>query len=296
MTRRKKIGVVGVPGSWSSEELADAVARVTGYRLLIDMARVRFDLTDGRAFYEGLDIATLDALVVKKVGPVYGPDLIDRLESLRFLSERGTPIFSRPGATLRLLDRLACTVTLAANGIPMPDTAVTEDPGEARAVVSRFGKAVFKPLFSTKARGMTVIPDGPAAATGIATFKAAGNRVMYIQKMIDIPGKDLGVVFMGGEYYATYARRGSGASWNTTTANGGKYEAYDPPQEVVDLAARAQAPFGLDFTCVDVVETADGPKVFEVSAFGGFRGLRDGNGKNAAADYAAYILKRLKNS
>ncbi|MBF0170681.1 MAG: GAK system ATP-grasp enzyme, partial [Nitrospinae bacterium] len=289
--QNRRIGVVGVPGSWSSEELANAVEAATGFRLLIDMARVRFDLTDGRAFYDGVELTTLDALVVKKVGPVYSPDLIDRLELLRFLNERGLPIFSRPGHTLRLLDRLACTVTLAAHDIPMPETVVTEDRDEARAAVARFGKAVFKPLFSTKARGMTVIPDGPAAPTGIATFLAAGNRVMYIQKLISIPGKDLGVVFMGGEYYATYARRGSGGSWNTTTANGGKYEPYDPPKEIIELARRAQAPFGLDFTCVDVVETDDGPKVFEVSAFGGFRGLRDGNGKDAAADYTAAVVR-----
>ncbi len=32
-----KIGVVGVPGGWSSEILADTVYNKTGYRMLIDL-------------------------------------------------------------------------------------------------------------------------------------------------------------------------------------------------------------------------------------------------------------------
>ena len=58
---------------------------------------------------------------------------------------------------LRLVDRLSCTVGLRIAGIPMPDTRVTEDPGCAVAAVEAFGSAVFKPLFSTKARGMTLV-------------------------------------------------------------------------------------------------------------------------------------------
>jgi ribosomal protein S6--L-glutamate ligase len=60
------------------------------------------------------------------------------------------------------------------------------------------------------------------------------------------------------------------------------------------LAQRAQAPFGLDFTTVDLAETADGPIVFEVSAFGGFKGARKGIGINAAAAYAEHVIRALK--
>ena len=116
---------------------------------------------------------------------------------------------------------------------------------------------------------------------------------MYLQKMVEHPGKDMGVAFLGGEYLATYARVGDGQSWNTTTRSGGKYEPYEPSDEIKELAYKAQALFDLDFTCVDVVETPEGPKVFEVSAFGGFRGLLDANQIDAAAMYADYVLQRI---
>ena len=93
---------------------------------------------------------------------------------------------------------------------------------------------------------------------------------------------------------ATYARVNNGNSWNTTINSGGKYEAYEPSPEIIQLARRAQEPFGLDFTCVDVVETNNGPMVFEVSAFGGFRGLLQANEVDAASLYADYVLGRLE--
>ena len=289
----KKIGVVGVPGGWSSEGLADAVHQRTGFRLLIDMSRVTLDLEQGTAFHGEHDLSALDGIMVKKIAASYSPDVLDRLEVLRFLEARGVPVFSKPSSILRLIDRLACTVTLRAAGLPMPPTAVTEDVDLALDHVERFGRAVFKPLYSTKARGMEVIEAGPLARERVEAFKAAGNPVMYLQKMLPPLERDLGVTFLGGEYLATYARQANAASWNTTTAAGGKYAPHTPSDAVIELARTAQALFDMEFTCVDIAETALGPMVFEVSAFGGFRGLLEANGIDAAARYAGHVLEKI---
>ena len=121
----------------------------------------------------------------------------------------------------------------------------------------------------------------------------ADNPVMYIQRKLDLPGHDLGLVFLDGRYLGCYARVGSKDTWNTTIHSGGRYRAFEAPQAMVELAARAQALFDLDFTTVDIAETADGPVVFEVSAFGGFRGAAEGIGIDAAALYTDYVLDTL---
>jgi ribosomal protein S6--L-glutamate ligase len=290
----KKIGVVGLTDGWSSEILADACKKLTGFRLLIDMDRAVLDLDRGTVTYGGQDLSELDALIVKKIAPQYSPDVLDRLEMLRFLELGGLPIFSKPSSILKLIDRLSCTVALRAAGLPMPATVITEDVDEAREAVERFGKAVFKPLYSTKARGMEVISAGPDALSRIQAFKGAGNTVMYLQKMLPPLEKDLGVTFMGGQYLATYARKSSGSSWNTTTNAGGKYVPYEPSQEIIELARKAQSLFDMAFTCVDVAETSQGPIVFEVSAFGGFRGLLDACGIDAASAYARHVLENIR--
>ncbi|MCG8670311.1 MAG: hypothetical protein MI867_12910, partial [Pseudomonadales bacterium] len=91
----------------------------------------------------------------------------------------------------------------------------------------------------------------------------------------------------------TYARVSQSDAWNTTINSGGKYAHHEPTQEIIDLACRAQAPFEMDFTTVDVAETNDGPIVFEVSAFGGFRGALEGAGIDAANLYTDYVIKKL---
>lgn len=286
-----KIGVVGTPGGWSSELLADTVAAKTGFRLLIDMEQVCLDLDKGAAWYQGLDLATLDGLIIKKIGARYSPDLLDRLELLRFLEGKGLPIFSSPLSIMRVLDRLSCTVTLRLGNIPMPPTTITESVQEALQAVERYGAAVFKPLYTSKARGMTVIEHGSDALEAIQEYRSQ-FPIMYLQQKIDLPGKDLGIVFLGGKYLTTYARCGNGA-WNTTTESGGKYAAVTPQQESIRVAEKAQALFNLDFTCVDVVETENGPVVFEVSAFGGFRGILDACRLDAAALYTEYVMEKI---
>ena len=288
-----RIGVIGIPGKWSTETLADELEARTGYRSVIDMGGVALDLTGGRLNYGELDLCELDGLRVKKISAEYSPNTLDRLELLRVAEHAGVRVFSRAERILRLVDRLSCTVTLRNAGIPMPETLVTEDLGAAMTAVERFGSAVFKPLFSTKARGMCVVHAADKAReAAIRTFRQ-DNPMMYIQRRVDLPGRDLGMVFLGGEYLGTYARVPQTDAWNTTINSGGRYENFVPPDDLVDLARRAQAPFGMDFTTVDVAETADGPIVFEVSAFGGFRGAKEGIGINAAARYVEYALQEL---
>ncbi len=287
-----KIGVVGTRGGWSSELLADTVAAKTGFRLLVDMEQVCLDLDSGKAWIGGVDLGGLDGLIIKKIGARYSPDLLDRLELLRFLAQRGLPIFSSPLSIMRVLDRLSCTVTLRLGDIPMPPTTITESVDEALGAVERYGAAVFKPLFTSKARGMTVIEHGREARSAITAFHAE-NPIMYLQQKIELPGQDLGVVFLGGKYLTTYARCGTGA-WNTTIESGGKYAPATPGAETIRMAEKAQALFNLDFTCVDVVESASGPVVFEVSAFGGFRGIQDACGLDAAAMYTDYVMEKIR--
>lgn len=289
-----KIGIVGVPGGWSSEEMVRIVAERTGYRLLIEMEQVRYSSERESLFFGNVDLMSLDGLIVKKIGARYSPDHLQRLDMLRYLYKRGLPVFSRPSAIARCLDRLSCTLTLRRGGVPMPPTVLTEDVQEAVAAVKRFGHAVLKPLFTSKARGMQLVnAEEDNLSDRVRTFKSMGNSVIYVQKMIDIPGRDLGIAFMQGHYIGTYARVGDGRSWNTTTLNGGTYEIAEPDKSVIELARHAQELFKLHFTCVDIVETREGPMVLEVSALGGFRGLWESRRLNVAGMVVQSVMEQI---
>jgi len=289
-----KIGVIGITGGWSSELVADEVEKQTGYRLLMETNQLHYDADCNSVFFGKINLLELDGLILKKIGARYSPDHLQRLSLLRLLADRGLPVFSHPDAISRCIDRLSCTLTLRLGNIPMPPTTLTEDPDIAVAAVHTYKRAVFKPLFTSKARGMQILESSMTdLKEKIIKFKHMGNNILYIQQMVPIPGCDLGVVFLQGNYVGTYARVTNGQSWNTTTVNGGSYHAVDPSANVIDLARRAQSLFGLDFTCVDIVETKDGPLVFEVSALGGFRGLQEAQGINMAALIVKQVLESI---
>lgn len=288
----KKIAVVGIPGKWSTEALADALEHRTGFRLVIDMADVTADLATGKVTARGIDLCKLDGVVVKKITETYSPHALDRLELLRLVEAAGVRVFSPAVNILRLINRLSCTVTLRNGGIPMPETQVTENVDIAVDAVKTFGSAVFKPLYSTKARGMTIIDTNQPDAEiikAVTAFKAE-NPMMYIQRKLALPGQDLGLVFLGGAYHGAYARVAKDDAWNTTIHSGGKYARFECDSDVIEMARRAQDLFDMDFTTVDVAMTDQGPIVFEVSAFGGFRGAKEGIGIDAASLYADYVL------
>lgn len=293
--REKKLAVVGLAGKWSTEVLAQAVEAATGSCLVVDMEKVHLDLHTQSLWYDKHNLCEFDGILVKKISAEYSPNTLDRLELLRIAEKAGVRVFSPAENMLRLIDRLSCTITLANHEIPMPETRITEDVEAALDTVHNFGEAVFKPLYSTKARGMSLLHtqmDHDTLQKQIETFKAE-HPMMYIQKKMDLNGKDLGMVFLGGKYLGTYARIKQNQSWNTTIHSGGRYGSYTPSPDLIDLAKRAQAPFGMDFTTVDVAETSRGPIIFEVSAFGGFRGVKEGIGIDAAKLYVDYALKQL---
>ena len=290
-----RIAVIGIPGKWSTEVLAERIAAKIGACPVIDMAEVTFQSSAGALTAHGLNLNEFDGLVVKKISQQYSPSTVDRLELLRVAEAQGVRVFSPASSMLRLIDRLSCTVTLQNHSIPMPDTCVTESISDAIAFIQGAGEAVLKPLFSTKARGMTVLDASESddqLSVALTSFQQ-DNPVLYLQRKIALSGRDMGLMFLGGEYLGAYARVAQTGAWNTTIHCGGKYEAVDPDASVIAMAFRAQELFQMDFTTVDVAETDDGPICFEVSAFGGFRGGLEGTGIDVAEHYAQYVLGSL---
>jgi len=290
-----KIGVIGTPGKWSSETLADELGKLTGGRHLFDLKDAVMDLETGLVRCGDEILNNFHGLIIKKISQEYSPDMLDRLEFLKFLEAKGVRIFSPTKAMERLINRLSCTVQLRASGMPMPATLVTENPKEGFSFLQEKKKIVFKPLYTSKARGMKILNIEEHGLNELAELQATHTQ-LYLQQFVDSPGQDLGITFIGGEYIGTYARVRNKYSWNTSTHNGGSYQNAQPPKEFIDLAYEAAKPFGMDFAAVDLVETSQGPMIYEVSAFGGFKGLWEAQGLNAAKLYARHAIKTLNRS
>ena len=292
-----EVAVIGIPEKWSSEILKEAFEQLSNDNRTItaDVFKVddiAFDVNANKAYINGKDLEEYAAIVIKKLGD-YSPRILDCLDILGNIEDRGVPFFSSPKKLRDMISRIGCTRMLASKNINMPPTLLTENTSEALSWIKKRKSAVFKPNFSTKARGMEILHKKTVSNDKLEKLKAQYG-FLYLQELVDLPGEDYGVVFSGGEYIGTYARVGDKNSWNTTTQDGGHYKSYKPSEEIITLAQKAQDTFQLDFCCVDIAVTNLGPIVFEVSAFGGFKGMYKGAGINSAEILSKYVLDKLE--
>jgi ribosomal protein S6--L-glutamate ligase len=291
-----KVAVVGVPGGWSTERLAGALAARGARVEVVGAAAAAVRLPDPRLWHRGRAIEGLAGVVVKKLGDTADGWVVrERLDLLRHLEASGVPVLSAPDRLELALSRARLTQELAREAFPIPDTVITEDPEEAEGTVARFGRAVLKPLYTSKGRGMDVLDAGPAVRPALDRHRRAGRGPFYLQRFVPHPGRDLAVAVLDGRCVGAYWRVAAAGQWMTTILSGGRYERADPPAGAVDLALRAARHFGLVFTGVDLVEAPGGDyQVLEVSAFGGFRGLDVACKVDAAAQLAGVVLARLE--
>ena len=292
---RLNIGVIGIRGAWSTESLSQQLHRKKAGGTVIELNELQCDLERVQIHHPQLNLEEFDGFIIKKMGRTYSPHMLDQLELLELLERRGIRFFSSPGSIRKMISRLSCTICLRDANIPMPMTYITEQLDDAVNWITNNGPAILKPLYSTKARGMTLLHDEAEARRVLSNFLCTGEKIIYLQKKLDLSGTDYSLVFLAGRYIGAYARVGDGSSWHTTTEEGGAYKPFTPPDEMIELAARAQQPFGLDFTCVDIADSREcGHVVFEVSAFGGYRGLFDSCGVDAANLLTDHVIKSLR--
>lgn len=293
-----RVAVIGRPGGWSTERLAAALRQEGIEAPIIDLGRAGVRLPEGGVFEAGRPLGGLDGALVKKIGDAQDGWLLhERINVLRHLERSGIPVLSPPDRLEVAVDRYRMTLELASIGLPIPETIVTEDLTEAVATVERFGRAVLKPLFTSKGRGMRRVRAGSDAAAALTQHQSEHPGPFYLQRFIDHPGRDLGLAVLDGRVLGAYWRMAKPDQWMTTILAGGRYEAATPSAEAIELAERAARHFGLLFTGVDLVETPGGGfVVLEVSAFGGFRGLATACGIDAAPLVAKVALGRFEAS
>jgi tetrahydromethanopterin:alpha-L-glutamate ligase len=291
-----KIAVVGQPGAWSTERLANALRAAGAEAGVVDLAACSLRLPDRRLFHRGEPLEGLDGAVVKKLGDTAdGWSVQERIGMLRQLEASGVPVLSTADHLHVAVNRYRMTCELVRAGLPVPPTTVTEDVDEAVAAVARFGTAVLKPLFTSKGRGMRRLEPTRDLRGQLESHRADGLGPFYLQRFVKHPGRDLGVAVLDGRCIGAYWRIAADDHWMTTILSGGRYEKADLEPDTEAIAVRAARHFGLVFTGVDLIEDSDGRfNVLEVSAFGGFRGLLIGCGVDAAPMLTDVLLRRFR--
>jgi ribosomal protein S6--L-glutamate ligase len=287
-----RVAVGGIPGAWSSEQLAASLRAEGTESCVLSPGDIVHDLGAGSVTWNGEDLRRLDGLAVKKLGDQSRAASRLRLHALRALERQGVRVFSPADVIDVAMDRYRMTMQLAEAGLPVPATIAAATEGGLLDAVTRLGDCVVKPVYTSKGRGMVRVHRGDDDA---ALRALDGDHLPYLaQQFIQSPGRDIGATVVGGTFIGAFYRVAQAGEWMTTTDAGGRYAPCDLSAKGIQYAERASRAFGLDYTVVDLVEQGDDFLLYEVSAFGGFRGLKEASNHDSAADYARHIVRTLE--
>jgi len=289
--------VVTDPDDWTARAIRGGFSKLGAESVYLNfsqlVARIGPDL---RLRGNGVDLLGLDGLVVRDLGRSGSHDVAFRFEALSALQELGLSIVNPPQAIQRAANKFATSIALHQAKIPPPKTLVTTSIEAASEFVSEHGRAVSKPLFGYKGRGLSLLtPEDLSPLKDVL----AKSGVVYLQEFLESTAptpRDIRVFVVGGRVAGAIYRVAPPGSWISNLSQGGAPERCPLTGEIEDLALRANGAVGTVYSGVDLIETVEGLKVLEVNGTPSGRGVYLAWGIDAGEMIASHLLDRLDES
>ncbi|TRM84699.1 RimK family alpha-L-glutamate ligase [Sulfolobus sp. A20-N-G8] len=182
------------------------------------------------------------------------------------MERSGVVLINRPDAMLQARDKFASLMKIKRAGIPVPNTAVVEDPFEVMRLVEKWGEVVIKPVVGSLGLGSVKVSD-PDIAFRISKSILSVNQPVYVQKYIKKPDRDIRVIVIGDRILGSIYRI-SKSGWKTNIAQGAVAQILVPTAELEEISLKSVRVLGLDYAGIDVIEDLEegGYKILEVNA------------------------------
>ncbi|MCY0868909.1 MAG: RimK family alpha-L-glutamate ligase [Desulfurococcus sp.] len=250
----------------------------------------------GVKVYHSTEEVVVDAAVLRGVGFAMSLEiLMKRIGVLEALASR-IPVVNNPLKSLIARDKWICLLRLHLNGLPVPETLVTENPFAAMRFSRDKKKVVYKPLMGSLGLGSTLIED-PDLAFNVSRGLISIGQPSYYQVYLEKPGYDYRV-FVVGDRVIGAMKRVSTQSWKTNIAQGAGGIPVRESEEpyVYELGLKAVKILGLDYAGVDVAyDKASGRYyILEVNAFPQWEGLRNATGVNPPDYIIEYVEEKAR--
>ncbi|MGH8934437.1 MAG: lysine biosynthesis protein LysX [Egibacteraceae bacterium] len=266
---------------FEEKRILDTLARRKVSHTHLDPRRIWVELGAGAREYT--------AVLNREIAQTRGWYLAHLLEAA------GISVVNSARASQTCADKVMCTTALRRHGLPVPRTAVALDTAGARDAVAALGyPVVIKPVVGSWGRLLGLLHDGDAVDAVLNhrdALPSPQHRVLYLQELIDKPGRDIRVIVIGGEAVGAIYR--GAQDWRTNTARGASATPCALGPDLAELAVRAAAAVGADIAGVDLVEDRlGGCYVLEVNHTVEFRGFQAAHGDRI--DVAAAIVDHLQ--
>jgi len=290
------IGIVGIDSQgWRAKQLTASLKRRGVAVLHFSFSELVGSVNDEKTTVNVNDINLIDDLpgvIVHSVGRGSLEEIILRMDLLHTLRRRGVYVINPPGAIEKCVDKYYALALLRENGLPVPQTVVTENVEEAlRGFEKLGGDVVLKPLFGSRGVGSTRITNRDIAER---IFKSVRfhHGVLYLQKFVPHGISDLRTFVIGDQVIAAMKRIGD--SWKTNVSQGARPEALQIDEKLEAITIKAASAVDCEFAGVDILEDPEGPLIVELNSQPGWRGLQSVTERNIADCIIDHLLSEVK--
>lgn len=181
------------------------------------------------------------------------------LEVSTALGLRGVRVVNPPEVIGLCGDKFATSCRLSQAGIPQPRYGLAFSEEGAMEVAERIGyPLVVKPVMGSWGRMVSLVEDEEALSSLLEYKERLGpqHQIIYLQEYVEKGGFDIRAFTLGGQFLCAIKRRSP--HWITNTARGGKAEAAEVTDDLVEICERTARAIGGFFLAMDVFKTADG--------------------------------------
>ncbi|AWR96690.1 RimK family alpha-L-glutamate ligase [Acidianus sulfidivorans JP7] len=243
--------------------------------------------------YAGKNI-NLDGGILRNFGfLVTMEQLTKRIDVLEEIERSGVTLINPVRSMLLARDKFGSLIKLKQNKIPVPPTALVEDPFEAMRLAEKWGEVVIKPVMGSLGLG-AVKASSADIVFRVAKAILSVNQPVYIQKYVKKPDRDIRAFVVGGRLLGTIYRI-SPSNWKTNVAQGAIVQMLKPPSEVEEIAIKATEVLGLEYSGIDIVEDEDGSyKILEVNAAPLWKGFMTATNINPAKYIVDHLIRKIK--
>lgn len=193
-------------------------------------------------------------------------------------------------------DKLLAHQILARAGIRMPLTTFASSPKDTKSLVALAGNApvVVKLLSSTQGKGVILAETKKAAESLVDAFRGLDASFLVQQFVKEAAGSDLRCFVVGNKVIGAIKRTGAEGDFRSNLHQGGTARSVRTTKEERETAKRAAKELGLAVAGVDMLQSAEGPKVLEVNSSPGLEGIEKATKKDIASVLYEHLERQVR--
>ncbi len=241
--------------------------------------------------YHGQIIEDIDA-IIPRIGAShtsFGSAVIRQFE------QKGIFTTLSSQALLKARDKLTCSQILAAEGLQIPRTIVSNNTIMYRDLLDTFDdNIVIKLINGTHGIGVVLAESKGQAESILEAFNKTKQKSMMQEFIAESNGADIRIFVVDQEIVGTMKRQAKEGEFRSNLHRGGSSSVEPISEKEKEVALKAVKHLGLEIAGVDMLRSKRGPLILEVNASPGLEGIETTTKVDIAGRIINFVERNVK--